>query len=79
MIARCYLCDGKTEHRNVTAENWWGDELSLVENVPAWVCVQCGEVYFDAATSRALDRLRRTHPAAARTITVPIYAFEAAE
>ena len=35
MVTRCYLCGGKTELRRITAENWWGDQLALVENVPA--------------------------------------------
>ncbi len=78
MVTRCYLCGGKTEHREVTAENWWGDELTLVEHVPAWVCQQCGEAYFDADTSRALDRLRRSQPEATRTVTVPVYRFDPA-
>ena len=77
MVTRCYLCGGKTEHREVTAENWWGDALALVENVPAWVCQQCGEVYFDAETDRKLDRLRQGHPHASRTVTIPVYRFEA--
>jgi YgiT-type zinc finger domain-containing protein len=58
MVTRCYLCGGRTVRRFVTAENWWGDKLALVENVPAWVCDECGEAYFDAETCRQLDRLR---------------------
>jgi YgiT-type zinc finger domain-containing protein len=78
MVTRCYLCGGATERRNVTAENWWGDELALVENVPAWVCQQCGEAYFDAETTKQLDLLRQAPPEATRTVTVPIYPFAAA-
>jgi YgiT-type zinc finger domain-containing protein len=62
----------------VTAESWWGDELALVENVPAWVCEDCGEQYFDAETSQHLDRLRQSPPPVARTVAVPVYAFPAA-
>lgn len=78
MVTRCYLCGGATASSTVTAENWWGETLALVENVPAWVCQQCGEAYFAAETSRRLDRLRRAPPPAARTIEVPVYPFEAA-
>ena len=38
MVTKCYLCGGTPEFRHVTAENWWGEQLVLVENVPAWVC-----------------------------------------
>ena len=52
MVTRCYLCGGRTAKKLVTAENWWGDELALVEHVPAWVCESCGEAYFDAETCK---------------------------
>ncbi|HUZ77220.1 MAG TPA: type II toxin-antitoxin system MqsA family antitoxin [Chloroflexota bacterium] len=77
MVTRCPLCGGKTELRRVTAENWWGDSLALVENVPAWVRQQCGEAYFEAETSRQLDHLRQAPPQATRTERVPVYPFEA--
>ena len=74
-MTRCYLCGGETEHRLVTAENWWGDQLTLVEDVPAWVCEDCGESYFDAEVCKHLDRLRKAPPAARRTLEIPVYAF----
>ncbi|MEQ6358794.1 YgiT-type zinc finger protein [Thermoanaerobacter thermohydrosulfuricus] len=30
-------------------------KLIIVENVPAWVCKECGEKYFDAETMLKLD------------------------
>ncbi len=78
MVTRCLLCGGETARQLVTAENWWGHDLTLVESVPADVCQQCGEQYFDVETCRALDRLRREPPPAERTITVPVYAFAGA-
>lgn len=71
----CYLCGGNTEHRLVTAENWWDDKLTLVENVPAWVCEDCGEAYFGAEVCKQLDRLRKAPPEACKTMEVPVYAF----
>jgi len=75
MVTRCFFCGGGTEARRVTAENWWGDKLALVENVPAWVCVDCGEPYFEAQTCKLLDRLRAAPPAVQRTLEVPVYSF----
>ncbi len=74
-LTTCYFCGGQTEGRRVTAENWWGEELALVENVPALVCRECGEVYFEADTCKKLDRLRAAPPPARKTVKVPIYAF----
>lgn len=75
MIKKCFLCSGKTVKKLVTAENWWGDELTLIENVPAWVCDSCGEQYFEPEVCEELDRLRNTPPAAKRVIQIPVYNF----
>jgi YgiT-type zinc finger domain-containing protein len=32
-----------------------GRDISIVENVPAGVCENCGEQYFDAKTARAQE------------------------
>jgi len=47
----------------------------MIENVPALVCVNCGEAYFDAETSRRMDRLIASPPGPRKTIEVPVYAF----
>ena len=75
MVTKCCLCGGRPEFRRVTAENWWGEQLVLVENVPAWVCRSCGERYFDAATCRSLDALRAAPPDSGRFLELPVYAF----
>jgi YgiT-type zinc finger domain-containing protein len=58
MVTRCYFCGGETARQLVRAENWWGGELALVENVPAWVCQVCGEKYYDADTVEREPRQR---------------------
>ncbi|MDH7569424.1 MAG: YgiT-type zinc finger protein [Armatimonadota bacterium] len=60
MITRCYGCGGKLELRYVTVKNWWGSRYTLVPNVRAYVCRECGEHYYDAKTCLHLDRLRRS-------------------
>ena len=51
-MRECYFCKGKTEKQRVTVDYRWGDKLVVIENVPAEVCTQCGERYFDAGVSR---------------------------
>jgi len=75
VVSRCYLCGRSTQRELVTAENWWGNDLALVEHVPAWVCQNCGEMYFDAETSRGLDRLHQEPPIVQRIVSVPVYAY----
>ncbi|MGI8550174.1 MAG: type II toxin-antitoxin system MqsA family antitoxin [Dehalococcoidia bacterium] len=78
MVTRCFLCGGETARQFITAENWWSEAVLLAEGVPADVCQQCGEAYFDTEICRALDQIRRTLPAVARTVEVPVYAYAGA-
>lgn len=78
MVTRCYFCGGSTALDYVTVENGWGESRALVENVPAQVCQQCGEEYFDAATCRVLDQLRQHPPRAKRIVQLPVYAYQEA-
>lgn len=71
----CFLCGGPTEQREVVAQNWWGEELTLVRGVPAQVCTCCGEEYFDAETTTALDRLHQTAQKPERVREVREYAY----
>jgi YgiT-type zinc finger domain-containing protein len=75
---KCYFCGGELERRRVTAENWWGDSLALVENVPALVCRACDEPFFEPDVCRKLDELRTAPPRARKTMEVPVYAFSEA-
>lgn len=75
MISKCLMCGGKTVKKIVTTENWWGEKLTLIENVPAWVCDTCGEQYFEPKVCEELDRLQDTKPVAKKTIKVPVYNF----
>jgi YgiT-type zinc finger domain-containing protein len=55
----CELCQGKVEHRRVQARFHFKGETIYVDNVPAWVCVRCGEQYFDAPVYKRLEEIAR--------------------
>ncbi len=74
-MTRCYLCGGDLQSGRVTARKWRDGNLTMIENVPALVCVNCGEPYFDAETCRQMDRLMTAPPAPRKTLEVPVYAF----
>ncbi|MBU4319770.1 MAG: YgiT-type zinc finger protein [Thermodesulfovibrionales bacterium] len=46
---RCFYCKGTLEKRTVNFDFRWGDNLVLLEKVPALVCQQCDEKYFSKA------------------------------
>ncbi|HEV7216932.1 MAG TPA: YgiT-type zinc finger protein [Chloroflexota bacterium] len=49
-----------------------GGELTLFQHVPADVCQQCGERYYDAETVEQMDELRqRVRPE--QTVAVPVF------
>ena len=44
---KCYYCGGDMERGKTTyTVNRHGYHL-LIDDVPAWICTQCGEVYFE--------------------------------
>jgi len=75
MVTTCFQCGSPTVKKLVTVENWWGDTFTLVENVPAWVCENCGEQYFDAEVIKELDEMKKKPLKAQRVIQVPVYEY----
>ena len=52
---RCYFCGGKVQKEQVNITRYWGKDLIALNDVPALVCKQCGERYFDAKVSQQID------------------------
>ncbi len=56
----CYFCRrGVLERRRVTVDFRWGAALTVIENVPAKVCNECGERYYAAKVVRKMEGLAR--------------------
>lgn len=53
----CYFCiRGKLKKEKVDIVRYWGKELVALNDVPALVCQQCGERYFEAKVSHKVDK-----------------------
>jgi YgiT-type zinc finger domain-containing protein len=63
MVDRCHEC-GSTlfETKKVRMIFDQGDHIKIVDQVPADVCVQCGEKYFSPHTTRALATSQEAPP-----------------
>lgn len=72
---RCAECGGTLRTRSITHTQAWGGKLSRVENVPARVCVQCGEVWLAGEVSQKIDRILRSPPKAKKYLQVPVFSF----
>lgn len=57
-VMRCGTCDYPSLETTTTSiEEWDGDELIVIQNVPVERCPQCGEEYFTPAVLRELESL----------------------
>ncbi len=75
---KCYFCGGKVKKEKVNITRYWGKELIALNDVPALVCKQCGERYFEAKISAKIDQriqdvLKRK--IATEKIDVPVVQF----
>ncbi len=52
---KCVHCQGKMEHGTAPFQVDRKGYHLVLEAVPAWVCSQCGEVYFD---EREVDEIQ---------------------
>lgn len=64
------------EDKAVTVDLRVGDELFIVEHVPATVCVHCGERVFTPEITRRLQSLAKQRSDPSRTLTVPVFSLE---
>jgi len=53
----CNVCHGRLEHKLVNYTQWYEGRLIVIENVPAWVCEQCGETYYDPDVVERIQNL----------------------
>ena len=74
-MVSCSFCSGELEERRVQHEYRWEGKLFVFEDVPARVCRQCGEKYFDAQVVKAMEKavLERLEPK--RILQVPLFSY----
>jgi len=74
---RCYFCKGAVKPERVTHVHRWKGQVIVLEDVPADVCQQCGEVYLAPETLQAMDRLaqvgQKEEPK--KQLLVPVYSL----
>ncbi|MBA5869141.1 MAG: YgiT-type zinc finger protein [Nitrospira sp. CR2.1] len=78
MMQTCYFCKGTVLSQPTTVDFWWGDDLKIIEQVPAGVCQQCGEKYFDGHVYQAMERLVQEPGAPIRRLSIDVMRYSAA-
>jgi YgiT-type zinc finger domain-containing protein len=76
MATKCYFCKGRVLRERVDVDFWWRERLIVFESVPAEVCQQCGEKYFNAGIYKEMERLARCEAKPSRYISVNVIKFE---
>lgn len=53
----CFMCKGELEAKKVNYMVDLKDTIIIIKDVPAKVCKQCGEQYFDDETSENIEKI----------------------
>lgn len=67
----CEFCDADQPQQNklVTVTRQRRGKWFIFEDVPAWVCPNCGHRYFDADVLEAMENRMKATPSDARPVT----------
>lgn len=69
----CSYCGGRVTMRRVQKPCWWGNRLiALVDKVPAGVCEQCGERYYEAKVLKTIEEILKHKKLFKTQIRVPL-------
>ena len=71
----CYYCKGDITQKKVIVDYRWGNKLCIIKDVPALVCDQCGEKYFDSKVSRTMEKIVLNGENKIDLINVPVCEF----
>ena len=53
----CFVCDGKMENKEVNYVADLGKTIIIIKGVPARVCKECGEQYFDDEIAENIEKI----------------------
>ena len=71
----CPLCSGQLEERTITYPQRYEGNIIILENVPAEVCGQCGEILIRPEVLERLQGLVWSSEEPKRTAQVPVFDF----
>lgn len=72
----CEFCEGNVERRVTRTKFHFKGQTIYVDNVPAWVCVKCGEKYYDAPVYKRLEEIARRREHIKKTVCFPLAEYD---
>ena len=70
---KCPLCGGQLEAKSITHTQQYEGKVFILENIPAEVCRQCGEVLIRPDVVERMQELVWSNGSPTRTAHVPVY------
>lgn len=77
-LMKCLVCHHEMTERRIALDLRVGEELIVVEEVPATICENCGEQVFTPEVTRQVQAAVKKRKKAVRTMVVPVLSLEAA-
>jgi YgiT-type zinc finger domain-containing protein len=74
---KCTFCGGEVVKRRVAFTYEEDNKYSIIEHVPAEVCIKCGEKIYSPEVTDEILRFAREKVKPVRKIEVPVYDFVA--
>ncbi len=69
----CILCGGEMKNDIVDLELWVDGTLRIIKDIPARVCLQCGEEAISAEVAKQIDELLDSEVEPFTYVSVPVY------
>ncbi|MCI0620857.1 MAG: type II toxin-antitoxin system MqsA family antitoxin [Acidobacteria bacterium] len=76
---KCEYCEGVVKAAVVRVPFHYRKETIYVDHVPVWLCGQCGEIYYEAAVYKRLEKIAANRSAIKKSITFPLADYVMAE
>ena len=77
-LMKCLVCHHEMTERCIALDLRVGEELIVVEEVPATICENCGEQVFTPEVTRQVQAAIKERKRAVRTMVVPVLSLETA-
>ena len=69
----CFRCKGKIEEKKVNYMVDLENTIIIIKGVPAKVCIECGEQYFDDKTAENIEKIVNQLKSLSTEVTVVKY------
>ncbi len=74
---KCACCGGRLIEKLVRHDQHWGEQIVVFEDVPARVCLSCGETWLSAKVVQKMDKILSQQRKPTKKMTVPVWSFSA--